>query len=139
MDVKSKLSLRRVYSTDEGPITITVKNSNFLELCTIKISRDNFLDMVFGLGECEAQVELNKEGMENFSKTKIIEDLVFRIPEDVSSYNQKEWARENAQKFATNGFTASIAFNSQGSFFKDKNEQRYARTSQVKWVENEQE
>ena len=63
-----------------------------------------------------------------------VKELTFVIPKTLQWKEKTEFAKANAQQWASDGWIADSYFNGQDSFFtKDGNE--YARIHQRRWVQ----
>ena len=128
----------------EGSITISRCSGNSGELIHIQIrdggSRLHFVDITmtpeeFGqavTGLAARPVKFEVRGLENVGKTLETKNLIFPVPD---SYKAKDFARDNAQSFADDGWIADTYFSSQNSIQRHDDEKYYAHGTQRRYVE----
>ena len=86
------------------------------------------------LGHFQEWLENSEESLENFSSEREMKDLIFCV-EKASFLDDKDYAEENCQKHADEGWTASTYFRSQSSIQTHDDGKRYAHGSQHRYVD----
>lgn len=110
-----KITISKI-NTPEGYImeVSLMDNNSRIEFARAKLSMEQFAEAITGLGHVPCEIKYRD--LENVGKKKEKKPLIFPIPED-NRYSPQIWAENHAQKFADEGWTADIYFNSQNSFF----------------------
>jgi hypothetical protein len=106
----------------------------------VHIKRQDFLDMLFGLGCTECEIEFYPTALPKIGKVREQKELKFEIPEKLawskSDKNNRAKLKELAQSACDKGWYANINIDTQG-FSKKIDDKWYGTGSQVRWVEPE--
>lgn len=106
-------------------------------VCAVEIEVAEFTAALGGLARQPCTIGFNKKRISNIGKIRYTKKLSFEVPCPYISLEAKEYAQHFAQKFADDGWVASTYFNSQDSFFRSHDGKIYAKTTQMKWVEDD--
>ena len=77
----------------------------------------------------------NIRGLDKIGKKRESKELIVQMPYNWDYATRKDIAKERVEKECPEGWTPSLYFNSQNSFFSRNDGLRYVRTTIHRWVE----
>jgi len=127
--LKGNITISR-NSHDEINISIT-DDKSLIEFVEFTMDLESFAKAITGQGLMSG--EFSVRGLDKVGKKIEQKPLIFTVPD---AWNAKQWAKENAHKFAEEGWAASDYFGSQTSI-KHEGETVIAIGRQFRYVEEE--
>jgi hypothetical protein len=135
MEHKAGLTISRpTCGNGDEYISIQIKDVDAkLKFVELHISYAKFTEALTGRSEVDCEIKVTD--LHNVGRIKESKEFIFEMPKGSGMfYDNKDAAKDEALRLADKGWTPSLYFGSQNSFYQ-KFDKYYAKTTQSRWVD----